>query len=95
MKTMDRGALITEAAMQTKMVRNLERWFSLLLALSGIGVVFLWWGANNENFQRLMQVSGGSLAVASFGAALIVKKGISNGKENIEKILRLAESDYS
>lgn len=94
MKAMDKSVLITEAAMQTKMVRNLERWFSLLLTLSGIGIVFLWWSSNHEDFQRLMQVSGGFLAVASFVAALIVKKGISNGKENIEKILRLAKKDY-
>lgn len=94
MKAMAKSAFITEAAMQIKMVRNLERWFSLLLTLSGIGIVFLWWSSNQENFQRMMQVSGVFLAVASFVAALIVKKGIRNGKENIEKILHLAEKDH-
>ena len=42
-----RQALLTEAAMQTRMIRNLERWLKLLTAFSGLGILLAWWGANS------------------------------------------------
>ena len=42
-----RQTLLNEAAMQTRMIRNLERWLKLLTAFSGLGILLAWWGANN------------------------------------------------
>jgi hypothetical protein len=86
------NSLLIEAARQTQMIRKLQQWFCMLLALSGVGIVFVWWGFYQIHFGYVMQAGGGILAFGSLVAALIVQKGIGNGRKNVERILSLAEN---
>ena len=90
-----RQALLTEAAMQTHMIRNLERWLKLLTAFSGLGILLAWWGANSApaGMQLAAEVVGTFLAVLSMLAVFIVNKGIGNGRGNVAKILDLLEKN--
>ena len=90
-----RQALLTEADMQTRMIRNLERWLKLLTAFSGLGILLAWWGANSAppGMQLAAEVVGTFLAVLSMLAVFIVNKGIGNGRGNVAKILDLLEKN--
>lgn len=84
-------ALLRQATMQLRMIKNLERWFRLLIAMSGIGIVLVWWSFQTSTGKIVSGISGGVVAVAAFLAARLVNRGIVNGRKNVAKILGLVE----
>ena len=88
-----RQTLLNEAAMQTRMIRNLERWLKLLTAFSGLGILLAWCGANNAppGAELAAEVLGTFLAVLAMLAIFVVNKGIGNGRSNVGKILALLD----
>lgn len=91
MEAEKQDVLLREATLQLKMINNLERWFRLLIAVSGIGIVLIWWSFQTSPGKIVSGISGGVVAAAAFLAALLVNKGIANGRRNVAKILGLVE----
>ncbi|MBU2701372.1 hypothetical protein Ga0466249_002486 [Sporomusaceae bacterium BoRhaA] len=91
MEAEKQDALLREATLQLKMVKNLECWFRLLIAMSGIGIVLVWWSFQTSPGKIVSGISGGVVATAAFVAALLVRRGIVNGRKNVAKILGLVE----
>lgn len=91
MESEKQDALLREATMQLKMIKNLERWFRLLIAMSGIGIVLVWWSFQTSSGKIVSGISGGVVAAAAFLAALLVNRGITNGRKNVAKILGVVE----
>lgn len=87
----DKNALLQEAAMQSKMLSNLNTWLKALLALSGIGVAVVWWGFSGESTNFLAIISGAVLSLASVLGMMMVQRGIMNGKRNVDRIMTLAD----
>jgi hypothetical protein len=91
MEAEKQDALLQEATLQIKMIKNLECWFRLLIVISGIGIVLVWWSFQTSTGTIVSGISGGVVAAAAFLAALLVNKGIANGRRNVAKILGLVE----
>lgn len=90
----NRKDLLTEAALQTRMIQNLERWLKALTAFSGMGILLAWWGAHDApaGAQLAAEVLGTFLAVLAMLAVFVVHKGIRNGRSNVSRMLMLLEN---
>lgn len=84
--------LCIEAQMQTKMIKNLMKWFRFLLGLSATGIVLMWWGIDNGRVHIIAEISGILFIIICLASACIIAKGVRNGRKNIAKILLAAES---
>lgn len=84
--------MLTEADMQTKTIKKLEKWLRNTIASSTIGFVISYWGMQGSGIRFFFGVIGIITTIISVIAALIINMGIRNGKKNVEKILNLAET---
>lgn len=91
MEAEKQDALLREVTMQLKMIKNLQHWFRSLIAISGIGIVLVWWSFQTSSGKIASGISGGVVAVTAFLVALLVNRGIANGRKNVAKILGLVE----
>ena len=82
MKAAEKNRLSREAALQMK-----------ALALSAIGVAFLYAGFGGQEKNIFFSILGISLLFAGVGSAAVLNLGLRNGKRNVEKILNQLEAD--
>lgn len=86
----DKNTLLQEASMQSKMINNLGKWLKLLVLLSSVGIVLVWWGLSGETFSVPAVASGAVLILGSILAILLVQKAIVNGRRNVDRIMSFA-----
>ncbi len=95
MNLAERNRLTQEAALQTKALGQIEGWRKMALALSAVGVAFVYAGYAGEIPHFFLGIWGIVLILAGAGSAAVLNLGIRNGKRNVEKILGLLERDKS
>lgn len=90
-----KNVLLEEARLQSKMLKNLSNWFKVLLLLSGIGIVGIWWGFSGASLNVIPIVTGGIFTGLCVVGMLFVRYALQKGRENVAKILSLAaEAKY-
>ncbi len=92
MKAAEKNRLSREAALQMKALGQIERWKKTALALSAIGVAFLYAGFGGQEKNIFFSILGISLLFAVVGSAAVLNLGLRNGKRNVEKILNRLEA---
>lgn len=95
MNIQERNRLSREAALQTKALERIDRWRKMALALSAIGVAFIYAGFAGKMENLYFGILGVFLILAGAGSAAVFNLGIRNGKRNVEKILNLLERNTS
>ncbi|MCI9536455.1 MAG: hypothetical protein HFG53_16935 [Lachnospiraceae bacterium] len=93
MKAAEKNRLSREAALQMKALGQIERWKKTALALSAVGVAFLYAGIGGQKENIFFSILGISLLFAGVGSAAVLNLGLRNGKRNVEKILNQLEAD--
>ena len=88
MKAAEKNRLSREAALQMKALGQIERWKKTALALSAVGVAFLYAGIGGQKENIFFSILGISLLFAG-----VLNLGLRNGKRNVEKILNQLEAD--
>lgn len=92
MNVAERNWLSREAALQMKALGQIDRWKNTALALSAIGVAFLYAGFGGQGANLFFGISGILLILAGVGSAAVLNLGLRNGKRNVEKILNRLEA---
>ena len=92
MNIAEKNRLSREAALQIKALGQIEGWKKTALALSAIGVAFLYAGFGGQGENLFFGISGILLILAGVWSAAVLNLGIRNGKRNVEKILNRLEA---
>lgn len=91
MAKQSRAQMEYEIKMQLGMLKRLERWKRLAAALSGIGMVLAWYGFKNGGAYVITGGLGILFSLLCLAAAVILLRGIRNGKRNVEKIIHIVK----
>ena len=67
-----------------KALGQIERWKKTALALSAVGVAFLYAGIGGQKENIFFSILGISLLFAGVGSAAVLNLGLRNGKRNVE-----------
>ena len=89
---MNSKELTVEASLQAKEIKKLEKWFRMFLSVSSIFLVTAYWGIQGKGFRFAAGVTGIILTAACFLLAAVINLGIKKGRENIRRMLNLAEN---
>ena len=76
--------LTKEADAQLKAIRTIGHWKNIALGLSAVGAAVMY---------LLMKITGIILLLLGFLGAAVLNLGIKNGKNNVNKILQVIESE--
>lgn len=85
--------LTKEADAQIKAIRMIGHWKNMALGLSAIGAAVSYLGFVNQTQPLLMKITGIILLILGFLGAAVLNLGIKNGKNNVNKILQVIESE--
>lgn len=91
MSRKEQEGLSYEATMQTKLIRNLIKWFRIALSLSTTGIFLVWWGLSRPETYLLPVIAGAVIIVLCILAAFFINVSIHNGQRNVKKILSVLE----
>ena len=89
---MNSKELTVEASLQAKEIKKLEKWFRMFLSVSSIFLVTAYWGIQGKGIRFAAGVTGIILTAACFLLAAVINLGIKKGRENIRRMLNLAEN---
>ncbi len=89
---MNSKELTVEASLQAKEIKKLEKWLRMFLAVSSIFLVTAYWGIQGKGLRFAAGVTGIILTAACFLLAAVINLGIKKGRENIRRMLNLAEN---
>ena len=89
MKAEKKKQMMYEAEMQNKMLKNLSKWFTNIMALSTIGIVLAYYGLSRSGFKFAFGIFGAIITVISVIACLLINLAIRNGRKNVNHILEL------
>ena len=89
---MNSKQLTVEASLQAKEIKKLEKWLRMFLSVSSIFLVTAYWGIQGKGIRFAAGVTGIILTAACFLLAAIINLGIKKGRENIRRMLNLAEN---
>ena len=89
---MNSKELTVEATLQAKEIKKLEKWLRMFLSVSSIFLVTAYWGIQGEGLRFAAGVTGIILTAACFLLAAVINLGIKKGRENIQRMLKLAEN---
>ncbi len=89
---MNSKELTVEASLQAKEIKKLEKWLRMFLSVSSIFLVTAYWGIQGKGIRFAAGVTGIMLTAACFLLAAIINLGIKKGRENIRRMLNLAEN---
>ena len=82
-----------EADAQLKAIRTIGHWKNMVLGLSAVGAAVTYLGFVNQTQSLLMKITGIILLILGFLGAAVLNLGIKNGKNNVNKILQVIESE--
>ena len=85
--------LTQEAYAQLKAIRAIGHWKNMALGLSAVGAAVTYLGFVNQTQSLLMKITGIILLILGFLGAAVLNLGIKNGKNNVNKILQVIESE--
>lgn len=85
--------LIKEADAQLRAIRTIGHWKNMVLGLSAVGAAVTYLGFVNQTQSLLMKITGIILLLLGFLGAAVLNLGIKNGKNNVNKILQVIESE--
>ena len=89
---MNSKELSIEASLQAKEIKKLEKWLRMFLSVSSIFLVTAYWGIQGKGIRFAAGVTGIILTAACFLLAAVINLGIKKGRENIRRMLNLAEN---
>ena len=89
---MNSKELTVEASLQAKEIKKLEKWLRMFLSVSSIFFLFVYWGIQGKGIRFAAGVTGIILTAACFLLAAVINLGIKKGRENIRRMLNLAEN---
>ncbi|MBP7979303.1 MAG: hypothetical protein KAZ04_02365 [Sebaldella sp.] len=89
---MNSKELTVEASLQAKEIKKLEKWLRMFLSVSSIFLVTAYWGIQGKGLRFAAGVTGIILTAACFLLAAVINLGIKKGRENIRRMLNLAEN---
>ena len=89
---MNSKELTVEASLQAKEIKKLEKWLRMFLSVSSIFLVTAYWGIQGKGLRFAAGVTGIILTAACFMLAAVINLGIKKGRENIRRMLNLAEN---
>ncbi len=89
---MNSKELTVEASLQAKEIKKLEKWLRMFLSVSSIFLVTAYWGIQGKGLRFVAGVTGIILTAACFLLAAVINLGIKKGRENIRRMLNLAEN---
>lgn len=89
---MNSKELTVEASLQAKEIKKLEKWLRMFLSVSSIFLVTAYWGIQGKGIRFAAGVTGIILTAACFLLAAVINLGIKKGRENIRRMLNLAEN---
>lgn len=90
MNKSQKNKLIIEADLQTKEINKLKIWLRNVIAISTIGFVITIFGMQKSNFWFVIGII---VTILSTIIAITINMGIKNGKLNVEKILKLINTN--
>ena len=85
--------LTKEADAQLRAIRTIGHWKNIALGLSAVGAAVTYLGFVNQTQSLLMRITGIILLILGFLGAAVLNLGIKNGKNNVNKILQVIESE--
>ena len=89
---MNAKELTVEASLQAKEIKKLEKWLRMFLSVSSIFLVTAYWGFQGKGLRFAAGVTGIILTAACFLLAAVINLRIKKGRENIRRMLNLAEN---
>ena len=89
---MNSKELTVEASLQAKEIKKLEKWLRMFLSVSSIFLVTAYWGIQGKGLRFAAGVTGIILTAVCFLLAAVINLGIKKGRENIRRMLNLAEN---
>ena len=89
---MNSKELTVEASLQAKEIKKLEKWLRMFLSVSSIFLVTAYWGFQGKGLRFAAGVTGIILTAACFLLAAVINLGIKKGRENIRRMLNIAEN---
>ena len=89
---MNSKELTVEASLQAKEIKKLEKWLRMFLSVSSIFLVTAYWGIQGKGLRFAAGVTGIILTAVCFLLAEVSNLGIKKGRENIRRMLNLAEN---
>ena len=89
---MNSKELTVEASLQAKEIKKLEKWLRMFLSVSSIFLVTAYWGIQGKGIRFAAGVTGIILTAACFLLAAVINLGIKKGRENIRRMLNLADN---
>ena len=89
---MNSKELTVEASLQAKEIKKLEKWLRMFLSVSSIFLVTAYWGIQGKGLRFAAGVTGIILTAVCFFLAAVINLGIKKGRENIQRMLKLAEN---
>ena len=92
MAQLSKKELLEEAKKQSEMLERIGRWRTYSMVLSAIGVAVAYMGFKGSFYPIVVGVIGNVIIVAGVGFAAFCNFGIRTGRENVERILKAAES---
>lgn len=87
MNAVEKKRLSREAEMQMKALKKINRWKSIALAISAIGVALVYGGFAGAGQNLFLGICGIIFMVIGAVCAIILNLGLKNGRKNVEKIL--------
>ena len=91
MNANEKKRMMTEAEMQLKALKKINKWKLYAIALSTIGVALTYAGMAGDTHHLGLGIPGIILIVVSIAAAFLLNLGLRNGRRNVEKILNAVE----
>ena len=89
---MNSKELTVEASLQAKEIKKRQKWLRMFLSVSSIFLVMAYWGIQGKGVRFAAGVTGIILTAACFLFAAVVNLGIKKGRENVRRMLKLAEN---
>lgn len=91
MNAMEKRRLSEEVKLQTAALKRIQRWKTMALFISAVGVAAAYTGLSSDTHNLLLGISGIAAILAGSLCAIVLNLGIRNGRRNVEKILDVLE----
>lgn len=91
MNAVEKKRLSKEAKMQIAALKKIERWKTIALAASIIGVAVTYAGFAGMEQNVFFSILGITIIIISTVSAIVLNLGLKNGRRNVEKILGILD----
>ena len=92
MAQLSKKELLEDAKKQSEMLERIGRWRTYSMVVSAIGVVIAYMGFTGNFYPVVVGSAGVVVILAGLAFAAFCNFGIRTGRENVERILKAAES---